>query len=71
MSSPRVYNMEYFDENGFLQYNDMPKNVKIATFLLEKMPKGWEGATNVFEVKAGAIIIEHKKIHINLILGLH
>ena len=63
--------MEYFDENGFLQYNDMPKNVKIATFLLEKMPKGWEVATNVFEVKAGAIIIEHKKIHINLILELH
>ena len=71
MSSPRVYNMEYFDENGFLQYNGLPKNIKIATFLLEKMPKGWEVATNVFEVKAGAIIIEHKKIHINLILGLH
>lgn len=63
--------MEYFDENGFLQYNGMPKNAKMATFLLEKMPKSWEVATNVFEVKAGAIIIEHKKIQIYLILGLH
>ena len=49
MSSPRVYNMEYFDENGFLQYNGMPENVKIATFLLEKMPKGWEVATDILK----------------------